>query len=211
MLHNGTRVIKKVYQNGALQKTIYSPSDDFETVKLASNAATQNTFYYIVNNEVVAKKNPDGTRHFYHNDHLGSTSVMTNQAGALVEKTEYDPWGEVKAGGTKSKFLYTGQEKDDETNLHYYNARYYDPHIRRFTQPDDIIQDVYDPQSLNRYSYVRNNPLRYTDPTGHFWLTTLWNIAKGAAASVIKAAAPHIAKAAASVPVINKLVNHPTA
>ena len=78
----------------------------------------------------------------------------------MVESTTYDPRGEIKSSGTASKFLYTGQERDSETNLHYYNARYYDPHIRRFTQPDDIIQDVYDPQSLNRYSYVRNNPLR---------------------------------------------------
>jgi RHS repeat-associated protein len=93
--------------------------------------------------------------------------VLTNQAGTLVEETKYDPRGEVKSGGTKSKFQYTGQEKDDETWLNYYNFRYYDPHIRRFTQPDDIIQDPYNPQDLNRYSYVRNNPLRYTDPSGH--------------------------------------------
>src|SRR5918997_3062264 len=171
--YNGTRVIKKVYQNGVLQKTVYSPSDDFETVKLASNGATQNTSYYIVNNEIVAKKNPDGSKQYYHNDHLGSTSVMTNQAGTLVEKTAYDPWGEVKSGGTKSKFQYTGQEKDDETGLNYYNYRYYDSHIRRFTQPDDIIQDVYNPQDLNRYSYVRNNPIRYTDPSGHYAETVL--------------------------------------
>jgi RHS repeat-associated protein len=165
--HNGNRVIKKVFSNGVLQKTVYSPSDDFETVKLASNSATQNTSYYLVNNQLVAKKNPDGTKQYYHNDHLGSTSVLTNQAGALVEETQYDPWGEVKTGGTKSKFQYTGQEKDDETGLNYYNFRYYDSHIRRFTQPDDIIQDPYNPQDLNRYSYVRNNPLRYTDPSGH--------------------------------------------
>jgi RHS repeat-associated protein len=59
----------------------------------------------------------------------------------VVEATSYDPWGEVKSGGTASKFLYTGQERDAETNLHYYNVRYYDPHIRRFMQPDDIIQN----------------------------------------------------------------------
>ncbi|HMS23086.1 MAG TPA: RHS repeat-associated core domain-containing protein, partial [Candidatus Levybacteria bacterium] len=47
------------------------------------------------------------------------------------------------------------------------NARYYSSDMRRFTQPDDIIQDVYNPQSLNRYSYVLNNPLKYTDPSGH--------------------------------------------
>jgi RHS repeat-associated protein len=63
--------------------------------------------------------------------------------------------------------LYTGQENDSETGLDYYNARYYDPHIRRFIQPDDVVQDIYNPQALNVYSYALNNPLRYTDPTGH--------------------------------------------
>ena len=57
----------------------------------------------------------------------------------LVESTTYGPWGEVLAGGTQSKFQYTGQEKDQETGLNYYNFRYYDPTIRRFTQPDDVI------------------------------------------------------------------------
>jgi RHS repeat-associated protein len=89
------------------------------------------------------------------------------QSGAVIETITYDPYGKVKAGGTLSKFQYTGQEKDSETGLNYYDSRYYSSDIRRFSQPDDIIQNVYDPQSLNRYSYVNNNPLRYTDPTGH--------------------------------------------
>ncbi len=164
--YQGNRLVKKNYSSGALQKTTFSPNDGYETVKFASNSATQNTSYYFANDQLIAKKNPDGTKNYYHNDHLGSTSIMTSQTGTLVEETKYDPWGEVKTGGTKSKFLFTGQEKDLETNLNYYNARYYDSHIRRFTQPDDIIQNVYDPQSLNRYSYVLNNPLRYTDPSG---------------------------------------------
>ncbi len=165
--YQGNRLVKKTYSSGVLQKTTFSPNDGYETVKLASNSATQNTSYYFVNDQLIAKKNSDGSKNYYHNDHLGSTSIMTSQTGTLVEETKYDPWGEVKTGGTKSKFLFTGQEKDLETNLNYYNARYYDSHIRRFTQPDDIIQNVYDPQSLNRYSYVRNNPLRYTDPSGN--------------------------------------------
>jgi len=165
--YQGNRLVKKTYSNGSLQKTTFSPNDGYETVKLASNSATQNTSYYFANDQLITKKNPDGTKNYYHNDHLGSTAILSNQSGGLVEETKYDPWGEVKAGGTKSKFLFTGQEKDLETNLNYYNARYYDSHIRRFTQPDDIIQNPFNPQSLNRYSYVLNNPLRYTDPTGH--------------------------------------------
>jgi len=62
----------------------------------------------------------------------------------------------------------TGKE-DDGTGLYYYGARYYDPEIGRFTQPDSYVQAPFDPQSLNRYAYCRNNPLIYIDPTGHFF------------------------------------------
>lgn len=134
---------------------------------LASNSAVTTTNYYFANNELVAKKNNDGSIYYIHNDHLGSSSVITNSSGSLVEATSYDPWGKVLSGATKSKFAYTGQERDNETGLDYYNARYYSPDIHRFTQPDPVIADVYNPQMLNRYSYVLNNPLRYTDPTGN--------------------------------------------
>jgi RHS repeat-associated protein len=62
---------------------------------------------------------------------------------------------------------YTGQRRDDATGLMHYGARYYDPLLARFTQPDTIVPDPANPQDLNRYSYVRNNPATYTDPTGH--------------------------------------------
>lgn len=104
---------------------------------------------------------------YYHNDHLGSASVITDENGDVLEETTYDPWGSIETGGTTSKFLYTGQEYDAETGLNYYNARYYSADLRRFTQPDNYIQDIYNPQMLNRYSYTLNNPLRYTDPSGH--------------------------------------------
>jgi RHS repeat-associated protein len=64
--------------------------------------------------------------------------------------------------------LFTGQRLDG-TGLYYYGARYYDPEIGRFISPDTIIPDPANPQALNRYSYCINNPLKYNDPTGHFW------------------------------------------
>ena len=60
--------------------------------------------------------------------------------------------------------------------LYDYNARWYDPALGRFVQPDTIVPDPGNPQDLNRYSYVRNNPLKYTDSTGH-WFETIWDIA----------------------------------
>jgi RHS repeat-associated protein len=165
--YKGTRIKKKEYNNGTLQKTTYTPTKSYETVKLSNNT-TQNTSYYYANSQIIARKNPDGSKTYYQNDHLSSTNLLTNQNGDVVENTTYYPYGEVKSGGTQSKYLYTGKQKDAETGLSYYEARYYNPHIGRFAQPDKLLADVYDPQQLNRYAYVRNNPLKYTDPSGNF-------------------------------------------
>jgi RHS repeat-associated protein len=71
-------------------------------------------------------------------------------------------------GNLPTDKLFTGQRLDT-TGLYYYEARYYDPSIGRFISPDTIVQNPSDPQTLNRYTYCSNNPLRYTDPTGHGW------------------------------------------
>ena len=86
-----------------------------------------------------------------------------------MTELRYKPWGEPRysSGTTPTSFQYTGQRKD-ATGLYFYNARYYDPYLNRFLSPDTIVPDPTNPQSLNRYSYVLNNPLRYTDPSGHF-------------------------------------------
>ncbi|MBI5389402.1 hypothetical protein HZB01_03420 [Candidatus Woesearchaeota archaeon] len=98
-------------------------------------------------------------------DHLGSTRLVTDASGNVVNNVEYLPFGLVMDGG-KERFLFTGKEQEEGTSLYYYGARYYDAFLRRFTQPDKVIPNVYDPQALNRYSYALNNPLKYTDPDG---------------------------------------------
>jgi RHS repeat-associated protein len=71
-------------------------------------------------------------------------------------------------GTTPTTWRFTGQREDATIGLYFYNARYLDPALGRFTQPDTIVPAPGNPQALNRYSYVLNNPLRYTDPTGMF-------------------------------------------
>jgi RHS repeat-associated protein len=71
---------------------------------------------------------------------------------------------------------FTGQRLDG-SGLYYYNARYYDPDLGRFISPDTIVQDPTNPQNLNRYSYCLNNPLKYTDPSGHGWWSIFTDIA----------------------------------
>ena len=64
---------------------------------------------------------------------------------------------------------FTSQELDEETGLYYYRSRFYDPSLGRFLTPDTIVPDCTNPQAFNRYAYVLNNPIIYTDPTGHFY------------------------------------------
>ncbi len=165
--HAGRRIIEKHYQNGQLAETVYTIGQHTETAVPAGGARTDTT-YIRVNNELVARNNPDASTTYYHPDHLGSTSLLTDASGAVVEETRYYPFGVVREGGALSRFLYTGQEADAETGLYYYGARFYDPALARFVQPDSLLPDAYDPQQLNRYSYVVNNPLKYVDPTGNW-------------------------------------------
>jgi RHS repeat-associated protein len=70
-------------------------------------------------------------------------------------------------GSLPTTYNYTGQRLDGGTGLLYYGARYYDPALMRFVQPDTLVPEPGNPQTLNRYAYTLNNPLKYTDPTGH--------------------------------------------
>ena len=108
-----------------------------------------------------------GTIVYMHTDHLGSVRMTTSATGTVAQTQEFDPWGAVKAGGiTSVSYNYTGQRLDG-TGLLFYNARYYDPQLARFTSADSLVSNDADPQTRNRYAYVLNNPLKYNDPTGH--------------------------------------------
>ncbi len=117
---------------------------------------------------------------FYHGDPLGSSNVITAGSRALVELAENTPYGSLShhEGSANVPQKFTGKRLDT-TGLYFYEARYYDPTLGRFIQADTIVPVPGDPQALNRYSYVRNNPLRYTDPTGHSW-KKFWNSFAGA-------------------------------
>ena len=112
-----------------------------------------------------------GSTSYFHADHLGSTSVLTNASGTAEEHNSYEPYGDLHThtGTSDEVYKYTGQERDASTDLYFYQARYYAQGLGRFVSPDSIVQNPLDPQAFNRYAYARNNPVRYTDPTGHWW------------------------------------------
>ena len=102
---------------------------------------------------------------------------------AIVEKRHFDAWGNIAkvkdgAGNNLTKLTvidrgYTGHEHLQGVNLIHMNGRLYDPVVHRFLQPDNFIQDPYNTQNFNRYSYVLNNPLKFTDASGEFWFVVV--------------------------------------
>jgi RHS repeat-associated protein len=108
---------------------------------------------------------------FYHGDHLGSTTVLTNAEGEPLARLVYEPFGEAIAPpgsptATVPTFGFTGQRFEAALGLYDYGVRWYDPALARFLSADSLVPEPGDPQSLNRYSYVRNNPLSRIDPDG---------------------------------------------
>jgi RHS repeat-associated protein len=114
---------------------------------------------------------------YWHKDHLGSTQVVTDAGGAVVERLEYEPFGKRRGAdnatdaagtlaGQSTDRGFTGHEMLDEVGLVHMNGRIYDPAIGRFLSPDPFVPDPDNLQSYNRYSYVRNDPLSLVDPSG---------------------------------------------
>jgi len=101
-------------------------------------------------------------------DHLGSTAYTVNGTTKTGE-TRYYPWGKDRfaSGQTLTSYKFTGQREEAGLGLYYYGARWYDPALGRFIQPDTIVPNPGDAQAFDRYAYVLNNPLKYNDPSGH--------------------------------------------
>jgi RHS repeat-associated protein len=134
--------------------------------------------YYYAGAQMVAMRELSGpsgnTLYYLHGDHLGSTSAVTcgNSAcgtvGAVLTRQSYYPYGGVRqAGNLPTDITFTGQRSDAGIGLLDFKARAYSPTLGRFISADSIVPGAGNPQKFNRYTFVLNNPLKYTDPTGH--------------------------------------------
>ncbi|MCY1015539.1 RHS repeat-associated core domain-containing protein [Pyxidicoccus sp. MSG2] len=114
---------------------------------------------------------------YLHADHQGSVETLTDEAGAVFERMRYEPFGgrrhpqslgspQTRGNNARVRQGFTGHEHDEEVNLINMNGRMYDPTLARFLSADPLMKGPRTSQTLNRYSYVLNNPLRYTDPSG---------------------------------------------
>ncbi len=137
----------------------------------------QNPHY--AGNKMPANLAEDNFVFFYHPDHLGSTEYVTDAAGELYEHVQYFPFGETWVSEHKNTeklpYLFTSKELDEETELYYFGARYYDPRTSVWQSADPAIEDylsgqpsdgVYASANFAAYTYAWANPLMLTDPNG---------------------------------------------
>ena len=127
------------------------------------------TTYYTYGTGLIAQEEAESGYRLYHFNHLGSTTLITDERGQVIQTFEYNPYGELLDGeiGTY-RFLFSGEYGvvTDANGLYYMRARYYNVDIKRFMNQDVIVGSVENSPSLNRYAYVEGNPVNYLDPFG---------------------------------------------
>jgi RHS repeat-associated protein len=139
---------------------------------LVANTIIEKVSYYYADGQRIAMRN-NGVVSYLYGDQLGSVSAVARADGSLLSKTFYHPWGTTRysQGTTPTDYAFTGQMK--EGDIYFYNARWYDPQLGRFMQADAIVPPTQGIQGFDRYAYVNNNPLRFTDPSG-MWFCGDW-------------------------------------
>jgi RHS repeat-associated protein len=141
---------------------------------LSGNLSSEYVFF---DGERVARKDfPGGAVSYYFSDHLKTTDIVTDAQGSIKNESDFYPWGgELQFSANDSNhYKFTGKERDSESGLDYFGARYYGSALGRFITPDWAAKatavpyaEFADPQSLNLYSYVRNIPTTKYDADGH--------------------------------------------
>lgn len=176
-----------VFQNGTWQEFIVDLQTDLEAAEPGNTITSVQNFRVrgsgmVDNVKLLSDIPPEDVATtsvpeivYHHEDHLSGSNVDTDEQGNILQLLDYFPYGSVrldeKSGNYENDYKFTGKELDEDTGLYYYEARYYDADIARFVSIDPIAnfspeQFLHDPQQMNGYSYVRNNPLKYVDPTG---------------------------------------------
>jgi RHS repeat-associated protein len=145
--------------------------------------------YVFFGGKRIARRKSSGEINYYFADHLGSSRVVTNATGTILDDSDFYPFGgeRVVTSTSGNNYKFTGHERDSETGLDYMKARYYASGYGRFLSPDEFTggpvsayssndplppgplpyADITNPQSINKYTYVYNNPLNHIDPDGH--------------------------------------------
>jgi RHS repeat-associated protein len=182
----------EVKQNGSLLMSFFYDGDGQRVKSTLIGSPANTTTYYIGNHTEyetqalittlrryfyagstrVAMRVVDGATnptYWLLNDQLGSTAITADANGTKTAELRFKAWGESRYtyGSTPTTYRYTGQREQSQLSIYFYGARWYDDELSRFLQPDTVIPSPSDSQAWDRFAYALNNPLSYSDPTGH--------------------------------------------
>jgi len=133
------------------------------------NSVVQTTNYYYMGGIMREDDGTSNTVFYLLKDNLSGTSVTVDAGGSIVGEPRYSAFGDTRysSGSTPTTKRYTGQRQETDIGLYFYGSRWYDPSLGHFVQADTIIPDPYASQAYDRYAYTYNNPVNFTDPSGH--------------------------------------------
>jgi RHS repeat-associated protein len=156
-----------------------------DTLTETDLAGTPSAEFIFFNGKRTARLDlPSAVVHYYFSDHLGSASVVTSSTGGIQDESDYYPFGgeRVITNTDPNQYKFTGKERDSESGLDNFGARYNSSSMGRFMTADNPkFSEKADPQTWNLYTYVSNNPLSRIDPTGKNWfyISGVWEWHKG--------------------------------
>ncbi|MCL6458434.1 MAG: hypothetical protein K6T85_10565 [Gorillibacterium sp.] len=166
--YNGDGLLYERTEKGETTRYYYDGTNMIAEGTVSGSGTTLKV-RYVRGNGLAARVDAAGNKQYYvHNGH-GDVVGLADGEGNLVNSYSYDIWGNPLTTNeqVEQPFRYSGEFWDSSTGLQYLRARWYDPSIGRFIHEDTYEGDTKNPLSQNLYTYVKNNPLRFTDPTGH--------------------------------------------
>jgi RHS repeat-associated protein len=158
-----------VTENGSKTSYVINPQARLSQVLIKTDAQGNQTFY-VYGLELIGQEDAREKYLTYHFDRRGSTTALTDIGGAVTDRIQYAPYGELVShtGSTSTPFLFNGRDgvMTDSNGLYFMRARYYNPEVKRFINRDVVQGSISNGLSLNRYAYVNGNPVSYVDPFG---------------------------------------------
>ncbi|WP_128331106.1 FG-GAP-like repeat-containing protein [Apibacter sp. HY039] len=192
----GNMIHTRKYYSDDKQVEIISDKEGTKIITYISGTPYDAPAIWVTRFTTSGSKSEEGI-YYLHRDYQGTILAISNEKGQTIERRLFDPWGKVmkvtdKNGNTQSVnaqfgFMdrgYTGHEHFFTVGLIHMNGRMYDPILKQFLSPDNFIQEAFNSQNYNRYGYVLNNPLMYTDPSGEEFTLAGLAIAAGIGALI---------------------------
>lgn len=169
-VYNGDNLMVERKENGITMRYYYDRDKIIAegTVGTGNSVTPKASYLHGGTGLIMREDEANSSKAYYITNGHGDVTEVRNASGTVLNSYSYDIWGNViqKTGSYPNPFLYSGEYWDDTTKLQYLRARWYDPSMGRFITKDTYEGDITDPLTLNLYTYVHNNPLIYTDPSG---------------------------------------------